>query len=77
MPKATGNEPLPPSPKWNLDLEPGKVNHDDVEHRQRQDDKEHGDRQMNHGDALIVPNVLAVRTTTRPNPPYTAAIAAP
>ena len=29
-----------------LGLEPGKVDHDDVEHRQRQDDKEHGDRQI-------------------------------
>ena len=32
---------------------------------------------LNHGDALIVPKVLAVRITARPRRPYTNAIAAP
>ena len=30
---------------------------------------------LNHGDELIVPNVPAVRMTTRPSTPYTTAIA--
>ena len=32
---------------------------------------------LNHGEALIVPNVLAVVMTMTPSTPYTSAIAAP
>ena len=46
-----------------------EVDVDDVEHRQASTTNSAAIARLNHGDALMVPNVPAVRITTRPSTP--------
>ena len=46
-----------------------EVDVDDVEHGQRQEHEQHRDAALNHGDELIMPNVLAVSVTMTPRTP--------
>ena len=76
--KATRNDPLPPGPPRFTALwkrEKSMVTMSNMARPRTTNSA--AIARLNHGDALIVPNVPAVRMTASPRPPYTSAMASP